>query len=509
MSKALITEQLITDIADSIRDKTGSTDKMTPAEMPEKIKNITAISDITDGNYFFAYGARQQPYASSEEAFIEFCKQLKFNTAKGLCFSGGIEDSNYKDFFTYIKHLDVSNVLSLEKAFSNIYMTGFGGSTTYALDLDLSTWDLSKCNSMSSTFSGTDTNNFYTSIHNIIVDENFNTSNVQDFSGCFYRTGTAGSGGGLVDILNKMDTSSATDMSFFLGGHTIVMYKGESGVLPEELDLSHFNLEKCKNASYMFYKGGYLPTKKFIMKNIRWEQQAQLQRMFGDNTRSYADLPALDLSGWNGTYLNLNEFFYNSNFTEVDLSSWDVTARYINFFLYNCPKITYADLSGIDVSFVSSFTSFLYRDANLATLKIPSGNPTQATSLSSFANGTALTKLNLSKWTLSKCTNLGYFAAYSTKLKYVAIGDDDTTWTVTNTANAFYNCSSLEALIIRGTNVMTNSSTGTFTGSAIAKGTGYIYVPDALVDSYKTATNWSVYADQIKPLSEAPAEPEV
>ena len=31
---------------------------------------------------------------------------------------------------------------------------------------------------------------------------------------------------------------------------------------------------------------------------------------------------------------------------------------------------------------------------------------------------------------------------------------------------------------------------------------GYIYVPDALVDSYKTADAWKVLADQIKPLSE-------
>ena len=30
----------------------------------------------------------------------------------------------------------------------------------------------------------------------------------------------------------------------------------------------------------------------------------------------------------------------------------------------------------------------------------------------------------------------------------------------------------------------------------------YIYVPDDLVENYKTATNWSVYASQIKPLSE-------
>ena len=31
--------------------------------------------------------------------------------------------------------------------------------------------------------------------------------------------------------------------------------------------------------------------------------------------------------------------------------------------------------------------------------------------------------------------------------------------------------------------------------------TGYIYVPDNLVDAYKTATNWSVYADRIKGIS--------
>lgn len=31
--------------------------------------------------------------------------------------------------------------------------------------------------------------------------------------------------------------------------------------------------------------------------------------------------------------------------------------------------------------------------------------------------------------------------------------------------------------------------------------TAYIYVPDSLVDSYKTATNWSKYASKIKPLS--------
>ena len=41
-----------------------------------------------------------------------------------------------------------------------------------------------------------------------------------------------------------------------------------------------------------------------------------------------------------------------------------------------------------------------------------------------------------------------------------------------------------------------------FQGTLIASGNGYIYVPDELIEQYKTATNWSVYANQIKPLSE-------
>ena len=56
--------------------------------------------------------------------------------------------------------------------------------------------------------------------------------------------------------------------------------------------------------------------------------------------------------------------------------------------------------------------------------------------------------------------------------------------------------------IFRNNAVCTLKSTSVFNGSAIARGTGYIYVPDDLVNSYKTATNWSTYARQIKPLSE-------
>lgn len=70
-------------------------------------------------------------------------------------------------------------------------------------------------------------------------------------------------------------------------------------------------------------------------------------------------------------------------------------------------------------------------------------------------------------------------------------------------AYSFYNCPKLATVVIRTTSkVCTLSNVNAFTSSGIASGTGYVYVPDDLVNSYKTATNWSTYANQLKGLSE-------
>ena len=68
----------------------------------------------------------------------------------------------------------------------------------------------------------------------------------------------------------------------------------------------------------------------------------------------------------------------------------------------------------------------------------------------------------------------------------------------------FYQCSALTAVIIRSPAVCTMSTSNAFKLTPIASGTGYIYVPAALVDSYKAATNWSVYADQIRSIEGYP-----
>lgn len=66
---------------------------------------------------------------------------------------------------------------------------------------------------------------------------------------------------------------------------------------------------------------------------------------------------------------------------------------------------------------------------------------------------------------------------------------------------AFGNCTSLSTVICEAVSPPT-MNTNPFYGTPIASGTGFIYVPDASVDAYKAASNWSQYSDRIKPLSE-------
>lgn len=68
-------------------------------------------------------------------------------------------------------------------------------------------------------------------------------------------------------------------------------------------------------------------------------------------------------------------------------------------------------------------------------------------------------------------------------------------------AYTFYSCDVLDRLICEATTPPTLGKNA-IANTPIASGTGYIYVTDASVDAYKTATNWATYADQIKPLSE-------
>ena len=71
---------------------------------------------------------------------------------------------------------------------------------------------------------------------------------------------------------------------------------------------------------------------------------------------------------------------------------------------------------------------------------------------------------------------------------------------------AFENCSNLETIILRNTSTIPSLTSTAFRGaSKLGNYQGAIYITDALVNSLKAATNWSVYAPIIYPLSDLEA----
>lgn len=70
--------------------------------------------------------------------------------------------------------------------------------------------------------------------------------------------------------------------------------------------------------------------------------------------------------------------------------------------------------------------------------------------------------------------------------------------------HGFSAANALEALILRNTEKVCSLGSDAVSYTKISSGSGYIYVPAALVDNYKAAANWQNYADQIRAIEDYP-----
>lgn len=68
----------------------------------------------------------------------------------------------------------------------------------------------------------------------------------------------------------------------------------------------------------------------------------------------------------------------------------------------------------------------------------------------------------------------------------------------------FANCKNLITLALRSATICNLKSTGALLNTPIAQGTGYIYVPKNLMEQYKVATNWTLYATQFRAIEDYP-----
>lgn len=72
-------------------------------------------------------------------------------------------------------------------------------------------------------------------------------------------------------------------------------------------------------------------------------------------------------------------------------------------------------------------------------------------------------------------------------------------------AQTFNACSALTELILRKTgSICTLSNVNGVNNTPIGKGTGYVYVPRNLLESYASASNWSTFSAQFRAIEDYP-----
>lgn len=181
-----------------------------------------------------------------------------------------------------------------------------------------------------------------------------------------------------------------------------------------------------------------------------------------------------------------------------------------DYTFYGCSKLTRASLPNvtgvgghvfnlcsslttISLPLLKSAGTYAFSNTKISVIDFPL---LETMGTYTFGNITASCTLNLPK--LATVANSGFRNSKGITRVDLAIASK-----VDNLS--FYFCNNIETLILRKTDaICTLSNTNAFTGTKIASGTGYIYVPKALLSDddatkdYRRATNWSKYASQFR-----------
>ena len=177
----------------------------------------------------------------------------------------------------------------------------------------------------------------------------------------------------------------------------------------------------------------------------------------------------------------------------------------------NLPNLTsignsiFMNCTSIETVILSSLTSLYDRNSmfqNLTTLKTVELPKLDLLGISTFSGCTSLEELSFPAIGTTSGRRNVYDNCFQncTSLRKVDFGPGVAHF---YRQNHFNGCTNLVTLILRRTSAVNGlDNVNSFTGTPIAAGTGYIYVPRALVDSYKSANNWSTFANQFRALED-------
>ena len=308
--------------------------------------------------------------------------------------------------------------------------------------LDVSNWDTSRVTDMTRVFD--DCNNLQS-----LNVSNWNTSKVTNmegmFSGCGSLSGTLN--------LSNWDTSNVTDTSS--------MFRDTGNVT---INAPSLNLSKNTTMWYMFMG---------------------------------SDIENLNVPNWNiKNVTDMDSLFYSAvHVTSIDASNWD-TSNVTNMYrvFSDCTSLTSLKVSNWNTSKVTNLVHSFYRCASLETLNIVNWDVSNVTSMYyMFTECSSLTSLDLSKWNTSKVTNMGNIFENNNSLIALDLSNWDTSGVTLNQMQYMFKCRNLQYLILGSTTfkfIMHRSDCGQLNTTC------KILVPRALLNTFKTATNWSSRASQ-------------
>ena len=251
MAKVAVTDTKLKDVADAIRSKTGTTDKMTLDTMPDVIGSIPSVTN----NAKLA-----SPHVMNENSFYVDIR----NTIEECDLDGWTlpeSRTSLNEYFSFCKALksvrlndwDTSNIINMERMFQ--YCSSL-------VDLDLSSFNTSNVTTMGHMFYGC------TSLKSVDLSS-FNTSNVISMRSMFSSCSS------LVDLdLSSFNTSNVTNMSNVFSNVSI------SGTL----DISSWDVSNVKSFWYMFYNA-------YKIYNIEWPPVWDMGKV---DSNSYSDRLTLE-----------------------------------------------------------------------------------------------------------------------------------------------------------------------------------------------------------------------
>lgn len=246
------------------------------------------------------------------------------------------------------------------------------------------------------------------------------------------------------------------------------------------LDVLDELLSMCKNITktdHMFQQTANL--RSLDLSGLDFSQVQNMEYMF----HYCLNLPSIDLTGWNTQNVtNMKYTFANMNsLTQIDMRGLNTSkVTTMEYMLNSCYNLVSANLSGLDVSKVTTMERLFNSCSKLENVDLTGWDTSESKSFSNmFSSCPKLTSMDISHFNGSKATSTTYM---------------------------FSSCSSLTKLIINNPNVFPMTNVNMLNSTPIKNGTGYVYVPDNLVETYRNSTNWSTYASQIKGMSELPTE---